>query len=382
MQEAGSVPTRSVPVNGATLDEVLAPWPVRIVSEGIRKTAGLMRDTAFLMAFAPAFFLYLPPRLFDIFFWSTNQRPWLDVLFLDEMIYEYCLQKGLSQLVLLITGDKAADDCVLGPAGGEDRVRQDHAHLLLDKHDLLGVGFKSSRTAGGSFEFHFNANTIDHELAQIGRGELIFVFVVQDQNSLEPPQYCVATQRDHADLVAAFNGATVSGKVKRISKFKLQQQTGRFVFHDAETAAEKIVNEYEAYKCRGLPQKKYQDFLVGVDAGRNLNQRGRAFEEENWARAGYGVRAYCGAGKAQFEVTLLELADALELHRFVRGREELDPLFVGRPLGDSGADAPRRRRGDDAVATRWRRGGDARRRVLGRSAPPRIDGGDAATTRR
>ena len=65
----------------------------------------------------------------------------------------------------------------------------------------------------------------------------------------------------------------------------------------------------------------FQDFLVataGTDDSRGKNLVGRAEEERLWALAGYCVRSFPGAGKAQFEITYKYLFQARKLGRTVR----------------------------------------------------------------
>ena len=65
----------------------------------------------------------------------------------------------------------------------------------------------------------------------------------------------------------------------------------------------------------------FQDFLVataGTDDSRGKNLVGRAEEERLWALAGYCVRSFPGAGKAQFEITYKYLFQAWKLGRTVR----------------------------------------------------------------
>ena len=65
----------------------------------------------------------------------------------------------------------------------------------------------------------------------------------------------------------------------------------------------------------------FKDFLVataGTDDSRGKNLVGRAEEERLWALAGYCVRSFPGAGKAQFEITYKYLFQARKLGRTVR----------------------------------------------------------------
>ena len=65
----------------------------------------------------------------------------------------------------------------------------------------------------------------------------------------------------------------------------------------------------------------FQDFLVataGTDDSRGKNLVGRAEEERLWALAGYCVRSFPGAGKAQFEITYKYLFQARKPGRTVR----------------------------------------------------------------
>ena len=73
-------------------------------------------------------------------------------------------------------------------------------------------------------------------------------------------------------------------------------------FGSAADAAAKLV---EAYGRHATPQK-FQNFLVataGIDDNRGKNLAARQFDEFAWAQAGYHIRSFPGAGKAQFEVS-------------------------------------------------------------------------------
>merc|ERR1719487_3189454 len=146
--ETGDESLETIEVRMPTLKNVCAPWADRKLS-GPESFAALACDTALVLAAAPDAMFYLPPRINDIFFWSTNQRPWLDVMILDEFIYQ--IDPHCS---LFLTGDKPKDDCVMGPSvPGE--VRQNRSHVLLNKTKLLGVGFKSdNQKYSGQAKFH------------------------------------------------------------------------------------------------------------------------------------------------------------------------------------------------------------------------------------
>lgn len=73
-------------------------------------------------------------------------------------------------------------------------------------------------------------------------------------------------------------------------------------FGSAADAAAKLV---EAYGRHATPQK-FQKFLIataGIDDNRGKNLAARQFDEFAWAQAGYHIRSFPGAGKAQFEVS-------------------------------------------------------------------------------
>ena len=90
--ETGDGSLRTIEVRMPTLKNVCAPWADRKLT-GPESFAALACDTALVLAAAPDAMFYLPPRINDIFFWSKNQRAWLDVMILDEFIYQidpYC----------------------------------------------------------------------------------------------------------------------------------------------------------------------------------------------------------------------------------------------------------------------------------------------------
>ena len=181
--------TVEVAVVGPTLEEVLAPWSERVLS-GVAASVALTRDTALVMAIAPDEMRYLPPRrdaasndffasfsrrdigFFcrrdDLWFWSKNQRAWIEVLLLDEAIFRVD-----PKLVLHITGDKPKTDCVLAPAGSD--VRQDRRASLLDPQRLLGVGLKGSH-AGSRVAAWSKRCYMLEEIEELGRGEIVMVF--------------------------------------------------------------------------------------------------------------------------------------------------------------------------------------------------------------
>ena len=72
---AGAGTTVFVDVFWPSSDDLLAPWARRELS-GLLGRAALARETALVMAAAPAEMLYWPPRPKDFFFWSwTVQKP-------------------------------------------------------------------------------------------------------------------------------------------------------------------------------------------------------------------------------------------------------------------------------------------------------------------
>jgi hypothetical protein len=89
------------------------------------------------------------------------------------------------------------------------------------------------------------------------------------------------------------------------------------------TAGSRPVRESVAAASSRRPRRPqyFQDFLVataGPDDNRGKNLAGRAEEERLWALAGYCVRSFPGAGKAQFEITYKYLFQAWKLGRTVR----------------------------------------------------------------
>ena len=104
----------------------------------------------------------------DLWFWSGNQRAWIEVLLLDEAIFRVD-----PQLVLHITGDKPKTDCVLATAGSV--VRQDRRASLLDPQPLLGVGLKGSHTGKRLAGWTKRCYMLE-EIEELGRAEIVMVF--------------------------------------------------------------------------------------------------------------------------------------------------------------------------------------------------------------
>ena len=88
----------TIKILAPTLTEIRAAWPARGLS-GLDGFPALARDTAIVFAAAPEPMLFFPPRFFDLYFWSNNQRAWIDMHYLDE-----CLYRLRPDIVLLQTG--------------------------------------------------------------------------------------------------------------------------------------------------------------------------------------------------------------------------------------------------------------------------------------
>ena len=347
---AGSL--RTIDVRMPTLKNVCAPWADRKLT-GPESFAALACDTALVLAAAPDAMFYLPPRINDIFFWSNNQRAWLDVMILDEFIYQIdphcCIfltgtpfsvplphtaprpsnARCRDRILVPHAGDKPKDDCVMGPSvPGE--VRQNRSHVLLNKTKLLGVGFKSDNTER-SGKACFHGKSLADEIKALRGGHHVTVLVKQTPDSQAPPEYCVVTPPD----VEQFAKVARMGSDTTVSYYQLKQRTN-LKFVPVADAAQQLVDAYEKYsrfasrarERRGRvvdtsphrPQY-FKDFLVataGTDDLRGKNLAGRAEEERLWALAGYCVRSFPGAGKAQFEITYKYLFQARKLGRTVR----------------------------------------------------------------
>ena len=88
----------TIKVLAPTLTEIRAAWPARGLS-GLEGFPALARDTAIVFAAAPEAMLFLPPRPFDLYFWSRNQVAWNEMHYLDE-----CLYRLRPDIALLQTG--------------------------------------------------------------------------------------------------------------------------------------------------------------------------------------------------------------------------------------------------------------------------------------
>ena len=84
--DEGDTTATSVPIYVPTLDDVLAPWGLRRL-RGFKGRADLTQDSALIMAPAPPQMLYEPPRRDDIYFWGPNQQAWIDLNYLDRMLF-------------------------------------------------------------------------------------------------------------------------------------------------------------------------------------------------------------------------------------------------------------------------------------------------------
>jgi len=350
--ETGDESLETIEVRMPTLKNVCAPWADRKLT-GPESFAALACDTALVLAAAPDAMFYLPPRINDIFFWSKNQRAWLDVMILDEFIYQidpYCSlfitgtpfsvplphtaprpsnARCRDRILVPHAGDKPKDDCVMGPSKPGE-VRQNRSYVLLNKSELLGVGFKSDNRKG-SGRGTFTTETLADEIKALRGGHHVTVLVNQTPDSQAPPEYCVVTPPD----VEQFAKVARMGADDEISYYQLKQRTN-LKFVPVADAAQQLVDAYEKYsrfasrarERRGRvvdtsPRRPqyFKDFLVataGPDDSRGKNLAGRAEEERLWALAGYCVRSFPGAGKAQFEITYKYLFQAWKLGRTVR----------------------------------------------------------------
>merc|ERR1719487_2350960 len=232
--ETGDESLETIEVRMPTLKNVCAPWADRKLS-GPESFAALACDTALVLVAAPDAMFYLPPRINDIYFWSTNQRPWLDVMILDEFIYQ--IDPHCS---LFLTGDKPKDDCVMGPSvPGE--VRQNRSHVLLNKTKLLGVGFKSdNQKYSGQAKFH--GKTLADEIKALRGRHHVTVLAKQEPNSQAPPEFCVVTPLE----VEQFAKVARMGADTTVSYYQLKQRTN-LKFVPVADAAQQLVEAYEKY---------------------------------------------------------------------------------------------------------------------------------------
>ena len=105
-------PYTTIQILAPTLTEICAAWPARGLS-GLDGFPALARDTAIVFAAAPEAMLFLPPRPFDLYFWSRNQIAWNDIHYLDECLYRLrpdivALQTGVMQRPEVSRGRPAA----------------------------------------------------------------------------------------------------------------------------------------------------------------------------------------------------------------------------------------------------------------------------------
>ena len=105
-------PYTTIQILAPTLTEIRAAWPARGLS-GLDGFPALARDTAIVFAAAPEPMLFFPPRFFDLYFWSNNQRAWVDMHYLDECLYRLrpdivALQTGVMQRPEVSRGRPAA----------------------------------------------------------------------------------------------------------------------------------------------------------------------------------------------------------------------------------------------------------------------------------
>ena len=208
-------------------------------------------------------------------------------------------------------------------------VRQNRSYVLLNKAELLGVGFKSANQKG-SGKATFHGKTLADEIKALRGGHHVTVLVKQTPDSQAPPEYCVITPAD----VEQFAKVARMGSDTEVSYYQLKRTNLKFV--PVADAAQQLVDAYKKYsrfasrarERRGRvvdtsPRRPqyFKDFLVataGTDDLRGKNLVGRAEEERLWALAGYCVRSFPGAGKAQFEITYKYLFQARKLGRTVR----------------------------------------------------------------
>ena len=261
--ETGDESLETIEVRMPTLKNVCAPWADRKLT-GPESFAALACDTALVLAAAPDAMFYLPPRINDIFFWSNNQRAWLDVMILDEFIYQidpYCSlfitgtpfsvplphtaprpsnARCRDRILVPHAGDKPKDDCVMGPSKPGE-VRQNRSYVLLNKAELLGVGFKSANQKG-SGKATFHGKTLADEIKALRGGHHVTVLVNQTPDSQAPPEYCVITPPD----VEQFAKVARMGADDEISYYQLKQRTN-LKFVPVADAAQQLVDAYEKY---------------------------------------------------------------------------------------------------------------------------------------
>ena len=261
--ETGDESLRTIEVRMPTLTDVCAQWADRKLT-GPESFAALACDTALVLAAAPDAMFYLPPRINDIYFWSTNQRPWLDVMILDEFIYQIDPHCSLfltgtpfsvqshhtaprpsnarcrDRILVPHAGDKPKDDCVMGPSvPGE--VRQNRSHVLLNKTKLLGVGFKSDNQKY-SGQARFDGKTLADEIKALRGEHHVTVLVKQTPDSQAPPEYCVITPAE----VEQFAKVARMGSDTEVSYSKLKKHTN-LKFVPVADAAQQLVDAYEKY---------------------------------------------------------------------------------------------------------------------------------------
>ena len=260
--ETGDESLRTIEVRMPTLTDVCAQWADRKLS-GPESFAALACDTALVLAAAPDAMFYLPPRINDIFFWSNNQRAWLDVMILDEFIYQIDPHCSLfltgtpfsvplphtaprpsnarcrDRILVPHAGDKPKDDCVMGPSvPGE--VRQNRSHVLLNKFKLLGVGFKSDNQKGSGRAI-FHGKTLADEIKALRGEHHVTVLVKQTPDSQAPPEYCVITPAE----VEQFAKVARMGSDTEVSYYQLKRTNLKFV--PVADAAQQLVDAYEKY---------------------------------------------------------------------------------------------------------------------------------------
>ena len=393
--ETGDESLETIEVRMPTLKNVCAPWADRKLT-GPESFAALACDTALVLAAAPDAMFYLPPRINDIFFWSNNQRAWLDVMILDEFIYQIDPHCSLfitgtpfsvhyhththrpsnarcrDRILVPHAGDKPKDDCVMGPSKPGE-VRQNRSYVLLNKTELLGVGFKSDNTEkSGQATFH--GKTLADEIKALRGGHHVTVLVKQTPDSQAPPEYCVVTPPD----VEQFAKVARMGSDTEVSYYQLKKSTN-LKFVPVADAAQQLVDAYKKYSRFASRARERRDRVVDTSPTqapifpglprRDGRHRRLARQEPGRARRG---GAHLGPGRV--------------LRALVPGRRQgpvRDHLQVPLPGAEAGPHGPHRLLrvhgqfdeargvGADQAQQQHRVGRRPRRDVGQHGAPPR-----------
>ena len=106
--------------------------------------------------------LYEPPRRDDIYFWGPNQQAWIDLNYLDRMLFflnpRYVIynngtlaasklqlrEPGLAPTPRALAGDKPEADCGVSKVEPGD-VRHSRSRCLLEPRRVLRAGAKTAR---------------------------------------------------------------------------------------------------------------------------------------------------------------------------------------------------------------------------------------------